>query len=797
MSHVCLAASLLIVFSASPAQAALWYESYESAQTALDEGNWTEAIRQIELARDEKSDSSARARTYGMNFTSYFPYLKLGIAYYHLGQLDGALQLFETEENMGAIVDSEDDYAELKRIRGLIEQARTDAVAAEQTRIRQVVTNNLDDARRLEGEGRFEDALSALGKALSVAPDDSDATTLRQQLLGRIAAEQERQDRQQRAGQLVRQGRTQLGSGQFQEAASTFSRALDIDSAPETRRLLDQAQEGLRAELAAQQDEQLRRTSIADGLRRAAEFETGGEFIRALDELQTVLALDPKNSQAKSLGDRIIKAQARADERSARNDAVGGLLAEAESLLEAGDYDGAARSANRVLALEPNNSDALGYVARVYTQMSRGLLVTDNPRPILLFDDQRAEQDDGSRVERLDTADFLLSGRVLDNTAVRVSFFRGDTLIETGSTIRSQEFQGINMTDFRLRSRMPPGPSTIRVVAADEGGEEVTSEYDVVYAVPFFRTRWFQASSVAAVLAIVAVIALIRIRRRRHLLTRRFNPYIAGAPILADQNFFGRERLLDYVLQRVHNNSILLYGERRIGKTSFQHRLKKRLMALRDPNYTFYAAFIDLQGTPEERFFATMAEGVFDDLAPYLDGVEPDSALHDGDYRYRSFVLDMQRVLKKLKTTSDRTVKLVLLIDEVDELNSYDPRVNQKLRSLFMKTFAENLVTVVSGVGIKKTWEREGSPWYNFFQEIEVKPFRREDAEELIEVPIRGTFRLEDGVTANIIDRTECKPYLIQKLCASLVERLHDDKRRRITLSDVEEVSRIKGAQLH
>ncbi|NIR23527.1 MAG: hypothetical protein GWN78_09705, partial [Gammaproteobacteria bacterium] len=53
-----------------------------------------------------------------------------------------------------------------------------------------------------------------------------------------------------------------------------------------------------------------------------------------------------------------------------------------------------------------------------------------------------------------------------------------------------------------------------------------------------------------------------------------------------------------------------------------------------------------------------------------------------------------------LEKTTDKKVKLVLLIDEVDELNDYDPKVNQKLRSLFMRSFAENLVAVVSGVGI-------------------------------------------------------------------------------------------------
>ncbi len=161
-----------------------------------------------------------------------------------------------------------------------------------------------------------------------------------------------------------------------------------------------------------------------------------------------------------------------------------------------------------------------------------------------------------------------------------------------------------------------------------------------------------------------------------------------------------------------------------------------------------------------------------------------------GEYSYRQFVRDVHAVLKTLKKQTSKKVKLVLLIDEVDELNDYDPRTNQKLRSLFMKSFAENLVAVVSGVEIKKQWEREGSPWYNFFEEIEVKPFGPREARELIEHPIGRIFKLDGGVVERIISLTAGKPYLIQKICISLVTRLHEQHRRRITIADVEAVVR-------
>ena len=74
-------------------------------------------------------------------------------------------------------------------------------------------------------------------------------------------------------------------------------------------------------------------------------------------------------------------------------------------------------------------------------------------------------------------------------------------------------------------------------------------------------------------------------------------------------------------------------------------------------------------------------------------------------------------------------------------LNEYSERVNQRLRSIFMKTFSEHLVAIMSGVGIKRIWKSEGSPWYNFFDEIELTAFSREEAEALIRQPVEGVFR--------------------------------------------------------
>jgi hypothetical protein len=150
---------------------------------------------------------------------------------------------------------------------------------------------------------------------------------------------------------------------------------------------------------------------------------------------------------------------------------------------------------------------------------------------------------------------------------------------------------------------------------------------------------------------------------------------------------------------------------------------------------------------------------------------------------------DLRRVFKVLEEKSSKQVKLVLLIDEVDELNAYDPRVNQRLRSLFMKSFAENLVAVVSGVEIRKQWDKEGSPWYNFFEEIEVTPIGREDVVELITRPVGGVFKIDQAVIDRIIELTDRKPYHVQRLCIALVNRMYEQGKRQITTADVDAVA--------
>jgi energy-coupling factor transporter ATP-binding protein EcfA2 len=180
-----------------------------------------------------------------------------------------------------------------------------------------------------------------------------------------------------------------------------------------------------------------------------------------------------------------------------------------------------------------------------------------------------------------------------------------------------------------------------------------------------------------------------------------------------------REQLIRRILSSIHNNSILLIGESGSGKTPILLYLKGRLTAGDDLALDFYPVYIDLRGVPENLLFATVADAVSGQLA-----FSPPSkvARFGSDYDHRDLARDLRGVIHTLGQRGLKPARLVLLVDGIDELNHYDPRTTQRVRSLFMASLAENLVMVASAVEIEKHWEQEGSPWYNFFEEIELAP---------------------------------------------------------------------------
>ena len=181
------------------------------------------------------------------------------------------------------------------------------------------------------------------------------------------------------------------------------------------------------------------------------------------------------------------------------------------------------------------------------------------------------------------------------------------------------------------------------------------------------------------------------------------NPYIAGLPVTTPDMFFGRVQILRGIISGLHNNSVVVTGPRRIGKTSLLFQLKNLLTALNDPDYLFIPIFVDVQGTPEATFFHAVMEHIVNVMPEYLPVKaipNLDFALMNANYTDSAFGRDLSRLMKALQQSQPKKdIKLTLLMDEMDVMNSYDQRVQSQLRSIFIR-FTKNLRAVVAGVNL-------------------------------------------------------------------------------------------------
>jgi tetratricopeptide (TPR) repeat protein len=594
-------------------------------------------------------------------------------------------------------------------------------------------------------------------------------------LRGELARRDADRSRRERAVELIDDGKRLQEAGRLAEAAARFREAVELAPDSGADDLLSEVQ----AELASRSS-----GSPADGaterLGRAETLIAEGELRAALGLVQQVLASEPENARAADLERRLLAGLAE-QERAAELDR---MLGDAQDRLSAGDLEGAIATANLVLARDRGNAGALRVIQTAYASLSRRLLgegPAQNLPPAIRFADLRDEMSDGSLVHVVRDADLRLSGVVIDDSVVALTAADGrGQPVETELT--SQVVGDITITEFRLELDLAPGMNEVVVVATDAGGLSSRGDYAVEYRRPLPRSPRMWGGAVILSLLAGAILMIRRAARRRSMLRRRFNPFVAGPPVLDPDLFVGRDALMDRVLATVPNNSLLLLGERRIGKTSILQQLRTRLLIFDHPRSFFIPVSVDLQGVAEDDFFAVVAEAVGEAI-----GDESMTAARTVDrYDSRELTRDLRRALPGIEKIGDRRAKIVLLLDEIDELNGYSHRTNQRLRSLFMRSFADQLVAVAAGVGIAREWDHEGSPWYNFFEEIEVGPLTADVARRLVIDPLEGVITIDGDAVDLLIDRADGRPYILQKAALAAVQRVHERGRSRMTRNDVE-----------
>jgi tetratricopeptide (TPR) repeat protein len=777
------ALALLALLPAGPAWAVKeWYDYYLRARDELiPKGRFEEARAELRSAISLHREPRLRDQTYGLNFVDYLPYYYLGICELKLGDNNTAMRMFNIEEDHGAIRGS-GLYKELQRLRSQAEQAEQQAVAR---RAREEAERFLREAGDLQKAKKYSEALARLAQAQSAATALDPAIQKRiRDLSERIRSEEreatEASARAQRIEQLLLGGRRLLDEGKATEAVVRFDEVLSLDprnaEAAEGKR--DAQERVLASTTRAARDE-----AFKEGKRL---FEAG-QYEQALPPL-TDAAADGSRPDARDYLERARRILERKRLEKEQRLKIEALLAQGERLLAEQHFPEAQVTFEELLALDPGNAKAQKERDQAEQRTGEALFRrwSPNREPALTVIEPQSPE------VVVEGPTLTLVGFAADDRGIAsVEFRQGGRAVGRPTLPRSNfDAPEASLTfPFQQTFSLEAGLNEVAVAVTDTNGATRQRAFKITRRLRFYETRAFLPSALATAVGLIGVGLTVQRVRRRRAVRRRFNPYIAGAPVLDEDMFFGRQKLMARILNVLHHNSLMITGERRIGKTTFLYHLKRALAADQGTEYSFFPVLTDLQGVPESAFFHALMSDVVEGLQPSPAVLAALRFRPEGeDYDGRDFSHDLQRVVEELKGRTEKKVRLVLLIDEVDVLNEYSERVNQRLRSIFMKTFSEHLVAVMSGVGIKRTWNSEVSPWYNFFDEVELTPFTREEAEELIRTPVGGVFRYEPEAVEAILAASRLKPYLIQKFCIHAVNRMLEEHRTTVSRADVESV---------
>jgi tetratricopeptide (TPR) repeat protein/Cdc6-like AAA superfamily ATPase len=752
-----------------------WYDFYLQARDQdIPRKRWGDCVQDLEAALRLRPEPGLNVRTYGQWFEEYLPHYYMGLCLLRQEDYQKALAAFDRAEEAGAVLGS-GHRKDLARLRNEAQSAENARLTRE---ARSEVQRLLERARDLGRRRSWDEGLSQLARAEVLArglDTETLASVNREQDRLRTAQREAKEAaaRAQRIQQQLEAGESLLEEGRSTEAMAAFDDVLGLD--PRNAR----AREGH----SVAQERILASTTRAERERAYAEGKSlfdANQYEAALRPL-TDAAADPTFKAARDLLERDRQAIERLRQVRERQQEINRLFAKGEALLNAGQSAEASVAFGGVLQLDPGHARAREQLEEAERRTGEALLARWLPNldPTLALFEPEATVVEGKT--------FTLQGVATDDRGLRkVEFRQGDKVVDQ-IVIDDDAPTPVKQQRFVKELSLAPGANDIAVTATDVGGLTRTVRFTVERRLRFYETQLFLPSAGAAAFALVGAGFVSQRLRRRRARRRRFNPYIAGAPVLDEDMFYGRDKLTARMLSTLHRNSLMITGERRIGKTTFLHHLAKVLAADDAGDWQFFPVYVDLQGVPERAFFhALMAEVVetLDLSLPTLNSLRlrPDPS----GYESREFGHDLKQIIAELQTRTSRKIKLALLIDEVDVLNQYSDSVNQRLRGIFMRSFSENLVAVMSGVGIKRRWKSEVSPWYNFFDEIELAPFTREEAEALIREPVAGVFRWKSEAVERILELSRLRPYLVQKYCVHALNHMLENGRGTIRGDDVE-----------
>ncbi len=271
---------------------------------------------------------------------------------------------------------------------------------------------------------------------------------------------------------------------------------------------------------------------------------------------------------------------------------------------------------------------------------------------------------------------------------------------------------------------------------------------------------------------------------------RRVNPYIAGSPVTGTEMFFGREDVFSFVRRnlsgRHRDTPIVLYGQRRTGKTSVLYQMHRHL----DPRYRL--VFIDLHGLNLDGK-ANLLWGIASSIRRDLQRDHQLSVAIPGRTRFSANPeAEFEETFLDAVWSILGEDHLVLMIDEVVRLHEevqagrLEREVFDYLRYLMQHFDRLNfLFSLGSGV-------EEMKQDYAFLFSValyhRISFLEPVAARTLITKPAHDSYQVTPDAVEKIMQITSGHPYYTQLVCHCLFDRWLRAPQSHMTSTDVEAV---------
>ncbi len=272
------------------------------------------------------------------------------------------------------------------------------------------------------------------------------------------------------------------------------------------------------------------------------------------------------------------------------------------------------------------------------------------------------------------------------------------------------------------------------------------------------------------------------------------NPYVVGKPLTSasESLYVGRRDVFSWIeenlIGKTQPHTLILYGQRRMGKTSTLYQLidGKLGQPIREyPDYPIYPVYIDLQrlvGCDTLAFFKRISMTICRDLAKRDIELSVNELFDTDSPPFSEFDQFLDQVESKIPENG----LLVLVMDELEQLQDSIQKgrlsedVLTYLRSLMQHRSKMTFILAGTNQLVEDYW----SAIFHVGLSREIEPLTREDTENLICQPVSPIIEYDDLALDRIWLATRGQPYFTQLICHRLISSVNLQGKRSFNVTN-------------